>query len=264
MPDLPYLEANMNQSVLSKLSILTLSVFAFSGCAFTGSLWDSSYRKFPEPVLTEDNIHSFGFTKPDSQNLPANRLVMLGEKIAYVTDITPQHDLVKVLRTTELSRPFQIVNRYGDPTKLEVSLYQNNNNRFYADSDTDAGKGYLCLGYYFQPTDKPALKKREVAILTQLGFKLSGSPQAIEEQKAPYKRCYDTVSGQAYAMSTPLPAEYRFQSPLPVTIKTIKESVGEVDGAALAGAVLLTPFAIIGDIIMLPLTPFMWPRGSKI
>lgn len=255
----------MSKSILSKLSIVSLSALALSGCVVTNSLWDSSDYKLPKTVSTEETIYSFGFTKPDSQNLPANRLVMLGEKTAYITDVTPQHDLVKALRTTELSKPFDIVNMYGDSEKLKVSMSRDN--QFSTHSDINNGKGYVCLGYRFQPADRSALKKREVAILTKLGFKLSGSPLEIQEERAPYMRCYDTIKGQAYAMSTPLPAEYRFKTPLPVIIESLQGEV-EVDNASVAGKVALTPLAIMGDIIMLPvmlpLAPFMWPRGSKI
>lgn len=250
----------MNKTVLSKLSAAAFAAFALSGCHLTGAVLDASEYTEPETVVTEENIYSFGFTKPDSKNLPANRLVMLGEKTAYVTDVTSENDLVKALRATELSKQFEIVNGYNHPVTLSVSLHDDN--RFYASTDVHNGKSRLCLAYRFEQNVSPALKKRETAVLNRLDFKVSGSIEQ-REQKSLYTRCYPVIGGQTYAMNAPLPAEYRFKTPVGIKIKSQKGQY-ELSGAKIAKKVVLTPFAIIGDIIMLPLAPFMWPRGSKI
>lgn len=107
----------MKKSTLSKLSFAILVTFALSGCHLTSRALDN-IDAVPETVITDENIYSFGFTKPDSKNLPPNRLVLLTEKTAYVTDITPDNEMVKVLRTTELSKQFEVVNRENRPKKL--------------------------------------------------------------------------------------------------------------------------------------------------
>uniref|UniRef100_UPI000518B274 hypothetical protein n=2 Tax=Kingella kingae TaxID=504 RepID=UPI000518B274 len=65
-----------------------------------------------------------------------------------------------------------------------------------------------------------------------------------------YVRCYGE-------MNAPLPAEYRFKTPVKIDIATGK--TGEyVDVPETAGRILMTPLAILGDIVLLPMQPFMW------
>lgn len=255
----------MKKSTLSKLSFAILVTFALSGCHLTSRALDN-IDAVPETVITDENIYSFGFTKPDSKNLPPNRLVLLTEKTAYVTDITPDNEMVKVLRTTELSKQFEVVTSDNTPKKLGIYSYFSNPDTFSAYSDHVDGKERICMAYRFEPNTNPALKKRETAILTQLGFKLA-TTAATQQQKLLYARCYNGTQGKIYAMKTPLPSEYRFETPVVVRVESQKGDVG-LTATGLASTIILTPFAIVGDLIMLPVMPFVgpfiWPRGTKI
>lgn len=251
----------MKKSTLSRLSLAAFTTLALSGCLLTSSVLDN-WDKLPETTVKDENIYSFGFTKPDSKVLPPNRLVMLAEKTAYVTDITPEHDLVKALRTTELSKQFEVVTSRNTPKKLGIYSDSSNPDTFSAYSDNHDGKKRICLAYRFEQGTNPALKKRETAILSRLDFKPVATASE-QQQKLLYSRCYNGTQGKIYAMNAALPSEYRFKTPVVVRVLSEKGSYG-----LNASAVILTPFAIIGDLIMLPampfVGPFMWPRGTKI
>ncbi|PJO77828.1 hypothetical protein GJV52_06800 [Neisseria brasiliensis] len=68
-------------------------------------------------------------------------------------------------------------------------------------------------------------------------------------------------------MKTPLPSEYRFETPVVVRVESQRGDYG-LTATGLASTIILTPFAIVGDLIMLPVMPFVgpfiWPRGTKI
>ena len=231
------------------LATLVLSSMALAGCVFTPQLWDQRFSD-RESKLQREQIYAFGFTKPTSQTLTPNRLIMMGEKSVYVTEVTPEHDLAKALRTTELSKPF---------VGMGYAIYTDFGNR--TDGSFEVTSGYdkkenssLCLGYSFDNSIDAATQQRETVRLKALGF---------EEYKAnAYRRCYGKIRGTRYAMSESLPAEYRFQTPVEVVLITTTGSGYNV--GLLAGAVLLTPITLIGDVLMLPMMPFLWPRGTRI
>ncbi|WP_165009290.1 hypothetical protein [Neisseria yangbaofengii] len=69
----------MKKPAFSKLSVAALTTPAFSGCHLTGSALDNldglpktTISKMKTPIL-------FGFTKPDSKNLPPSRLALFAE-----------------------------------------------------------------------------------------------------------------------------------------------------------------------------------------
>ena len=221
-------------------NILTLAfaLFCLSGCMVTEELW-SQYE--PNKGYDE-HIHAFGFTKPDSKNLPPNRLLMLGEKAAYVTEITPEHDLVKALRTTDLSKQFW----YGDYVKIT----NDKDGSFIAAN----GRKLLsyCLKYDLHRTDK-TVQNREIPKLIALGFEEDTS----EKPRLVYKRCYDKIHGKIYPMSKKLPAEYHFQYPIKIRVNYQNAQPNWGQGVGLA---LLTPLSIIGDIILLP---YYVPEDSR-
>lgn len=241
----------MKTFALRKMLAAALTLFGLSSCTLTGSLWDESWTR-QDYASQNEWVHAFGFTKSSSQNLPPNRLIMLGEKAVYVTDITPEHDLVKALRTTELSKPFgfqSIDGFHNGKGVLQIDLKQDG--RFIAATklDKERGQPTLCLDY-------TAESHSDVSKLKALGF-------YEEWQKGYYVRCYGTIRGTRYAMSESLPAEYRFKTPVKIVVKSDKGEV--LDAGQVAKTVFLTPFAIIGDVllfpVMLPLLPY---KGARI
>lgn len=218
---------------------------SLSGCILTEGLWDND---FSGNRSRYENIHSFGFTKPDSKNLPPNRLIMLAENAVYVTEVTPEHKLAKALRETSLS------NRYG--TRIEVKLDNETDGNFVAFSRGRGNNG-LCLTYVLF-NDSPAnWKKNDIPKLQALGFKKEKYSYNTNVTDY-YKQCYGEIRGVRYAMKGELPAEYRFKYPEQIYLNIQQRS--KVDSTMkITGSMILTPFAIVGDIILLPiLGPFLW------
>ena len=233
------------------LSLLLAAGIGLSGCALTSELWHGGFTRYNEDRFQDEQIYAFGFTKPTSQNLTPNRLVMMGDQAVYVTEVTPEHDLVKALRTTDLSKPFGFDGDYG----LYVKFDNGRDGSFVAASGKDSqNKPSLCLSYGFDQNTNAATRTRETAKLVHLGFERQGENG--------YKRCYGLIRGSRYAMSESLPAEYRFQTPVTITLQ--RGNATELDGGRVAKAIILTPITLIGDIIMLPIMPFVYPAGSRI
>lgn len=227
----------------TKILTIALMIPSLSGCILTEALWDND---FSGDRSRYENIHSFGFTKADSKNLPPNRLVMLAENAVYVTEVTPEHKLAKALRETSLSK------RYG--TGIELKLDNETDGNFVAFS---RGDKELCLSYVLF-NDSPAnWKKNDIPKLQALGFKkekYSDNPNVTDY----YRQCYGEIRGVRYAMKGDLPAEYRFKYPEQIYLNIQQPSKAD-STMKTTGAIMLTPFAIMGDIILLPiLGPFLW------
>lgn len=236
---------------LKTWALLLVSGIGLSACTFTSELWGEGFTRENENRYQDEDIYAFGFTKPDSRHLSPNRLIMMGEKAVYVTDVAPEHDLVKALRATELSKPFGFDGDYG----LYVKFDNGRDGSFVAASGRDQqNKPSLCLSYGFDQNTDAATKKRETAQLNALGFTAQTSDR--------YKRCYGLIHGQRYAMSEPLPAEYRFKTPVTITLERGQPVV--LDVGQTVKVILLTPLTLIGDIIILPVMPLMWPAGTRI
>lgn len=231
-------EISMNSPVLSFHSLLTaaLTLFALSGCTLTEALWDND---FSGSSTAYEKIHAFGFTKADSKNLPPNRLVMLGENALYVTEIKPEHDLVKALRATDLHKPFE----YNLHVRLESGTVGN----FIATSSGKDNK--VCLSYILFYDSNPIARRDDPRKLEALGFKKELHPDNPNVTEY-YVRCYDAVRGVRHRMKGTLPTEYRFKDPVRIYLEAPKSQSKRI--GSIAGAVLLTPLAIIGDVILFP------------
>lgn len=246
------MKVNQMVSFALRLRILqtaALTLFALSGCTLTEALWD---KGFSTGYSGYEKIHSFGFTKADSKNLPPNRLVMLGERAVYVTEITPEHDLAKALRATDLHKQFGY--------RLHVQMESGIEGNFTATSDRQGNN--LCLSYVLFNDSVADAKRNDPKKLEALGFKKEPYP-ANPNVTDYYVRCYDAVRGVRYRMKGMLPAEYRFKYPVEIYLEAPASQAGRT-GAAV-GSALLTPLAVIGDVILLPVTlPLLPYKGAKI
>lgn len=222
-----------------------IALLSLSSCSLTEQLWDKSLAG-GNPWHYE-KIHSFGVTKPDSQYLTPNRLILLGENAVYVTELTPDHKLVQALRTTNLAKPFGY--------KLRVTLDKRTGN-FTAVSQS---KTELCLSYVLFNDSPEEWKKNDIPKLQALGFKKQPYPDNPNVTDY-YVQCYGAVNGVRHAMKGTLPAEYHFKIPVQIYVETPSINPKTDKVGSVTRAVFLTPFTIIGDLILLPLSPY---RGAK-
>lgn len=242
----------MKTFTLRKILVTTVALSFLSGCTLTEGLWG---RDLSGNRSRHSEIYSFGFTKPDSKNLTPNRLIMLGKDAVYVTEVTPEHDLVNALRATDLSKPFG----FYSAGYLNVALDNEKDGNFVA---TSGNNTQVCLDYVLYYDTAPVEKKNDIAKLKKLGFKKEKHPSNHNVTDY-YVRCYGEIRGVHHAMSGSLPAEYRFKSPILIYLD-IKQ-ISQADRASkTTGAALLTPASILGDIllfpIMAPLLPYKNPR----
>ncbi len=231
---------------LKSLAILCCTSLLLSACmqGLMGEVWNDakSYESTTEQVDT-DTIRAFGFSKPDSKLMEPNRLVMLGDKFVYVTRVEPDNDLVKALRTTDLSQPF----RFGSDEQpnnqiLRVNKSPNANN-FVAYTELTEQYRNLCLHYVVNKNLPEKVQQQEIKKLEALNFRNTGRH---------YLNCYERVHGEIFSSSAAIPAEYRFETGFPVRLYVRYDKANLNAGGMLKG-IVLTPFASMGDVLLSPL-----------
>ena len=214
---------------MKKALIPTLAACLLLGGCMTGIMWERMAGDQYEFAADEsDNITAFAVATADSSQFKKGSLIMVGEKYWYVLDQdkeSPQH-------LAQLRAQFPKAFSFKSKGDLEENK-RYRNNTFVLESRQENGtfRSEYCLGYQ---TDNPTEAKQ----LAALGF---------DKKPDGYETC-SAVTGKIYAVGNlKVPAEYRFESRLPVQIghSYIKSaSVGKK-----AAAVLFTPFTLAADAI---------------
>lgn len=241
--------------MLKKLTLSAVLFATLNGC--TALLWSqdgfiagsrgmvenkytTQYRK-----IGNDDIRAFAIVKPDSQTLPANSLLMMGDNYWYAVNPKQSQELVAALRVP-LSQRFQIL--VSKPN--EEALYSPSDSLYLDIDKKDDGSAEfeitaLCLQYNV-PTDlSSAAQQKERNALLQAGFKLN--------QGNKYSTCFYNIRGTIYAKPEKLPAEYQFERSIPVHLYSSATKIEkDVDGKMVLRNIALTPFTVVGDIFLLP------------
>lgn len=236
--------------------IVALSMLLLNGCT-TAALWDKhDSGKRTEMVRHEqgDKIVGFARVKANSQQLPPNSLVMLGEQYVYVlqtaaaTDGTPRHvDLAKILNA-KLSQAFELhalgaSSQSHAATRLQgfpVQLNPHNPSRF---------QSAFCLHYPENPKLAAAERRREQVELDNLHFRTIQNANSTTRI-----RCMVAVGTIYTKPNSSLKADYRFTTSLPVTLETTEYREMQTGKAGTVWRTLLTPFTAALDIVSLPIT----------
>ena len=250
---------------LLKPLFLTAALLLLNGCA-TYALWenhDSSpdYTVSTSTHTENDTVVGFARVKPDSQKLPPNSIVMLGESYIYVMtkgsnpragsgETAQEVDLGAIL-DVKLSQPFQMYAPSNDAEKC-CSTSPRKDFRLA----TDEAKQRFCsadfdLVYQENPRLSPAERRRERAELERLQFR-----QVTDNKGASRYARTIRVCGQRYTRPSGMKDDYRFETPIPVTISsTVTQRSSNVSGAV--GRAIVTPFTAAVDIVTLPIVlPF--------
>lgn len=225
----------MHKNSLFKLFSLMLSVLLLSGC--TMFLW----HKNPEAVVIADD-KLVGFTKIQKEN--DERLIMLGEQYWLLLDKTSSDKFLPLFQT-EFSRPFVL----GERNKIEFNIQANHFSTVKPISSLSAEsfaiqlenvnskqfKGMVSLRYQ-NATDN------EEGVLAKI----------CHHKDRDVFHCHFQFSGEIYQKTEQSLNLHtvKIAPALPMTIfyESTERSVGEV-----SKNLLLTPFTLVGDMIILPI-----------
>lgn len=214
---------------MKKALIPTLAACLLLGGCMTGIMWERMAGDQYEFAADEsDNITAFAVATADSSQLKKGSLILVGEKYWYVLDQdkeSPQH-------LAQLRAQFPKAFSFKSKGDLEENK-RYRNNTFVLESRQENGtfRSEYCLGYQ---TDNPTEAKQ----LAALGF---------DKKPDGYETC-SAVTGKIYAVGNlKVPAEYRFESRLPVQLG---RSYGKSAPAGnKVAAALLTPLALAADAV---------------
>lgn len=248
----------------------TLLAAALAACLLNGcttvALWDeydSGTITMERRESATDTVVGFARVKPNSDKLPPNSVVMLGDSYVYVLKIALRRDSgdgkavdLAAILNVKLSQAFELHGNWlgtappRAPTAdsrlpaFPVALSHNKPKQF--------GSSF-CLIYPENMRLSAAQRRREQAELDKLHF------QTVQLKNGTSARlqCLD-VWGELYTKPDSLQYDYRFDTPLPVSISTVTTYATPARGGA--WRTLLTPFTAAVDLVTLPITV---PLGMK-
>ena len=254
---------------LLKPLFLAAALMLLNGCA-TYALWENHDSRSSASttllLLDDDTVVGFARVKPDSQKLPPNSIVMLGESYIYVMtkgsnpragsgETAREVDLGAILNV-KLSQPFQMYSPSDDaknccstPPWEGFRLNTSPSGQRFCSADFD-------LVYQENPRLSPAERRRELAELRRLQFR-----QVTDSKGASRYARTIRVCGRLYARPNGMNYDYRFETPLPVTISTTITTTKPVSSISAGGVgrALATPFTAALDIVTLPVSlPLLW------
>ena len=249
----------------SALLSAALSLLWLNACA-TVALWDDHQGGTKTDITineTRDTVVGFARVKEDSSKLPPSSLVVLGEHHVYVLEngtaldgSTYRHEQLFMMLNAKLSQAFGLYPLSVSGTKpsddnclssLPVKLDHRHPNKFASS---------FCLIYPENQKLSVAQCRREQAELVKLNFRLHEANNAVPT----YVRCLMVV-GTLYSKPAGLQYDYRFETPLPVSLYLATRHTTRQGVASGAWRVLLTPFTAAIDIVTLPIT---MPLGVKV
>lgn len=215
---------------MKKNLIPTLAACLLLGGCMTGIMWERVAGSYYEFAADEsDNITAFAVATADSSQFKKGSLIMVGEKYWYVLD----QDKESPQRLAQLRAQFPKAFSFKSKGDLEANKRYKNNTFVLERREGEKGsfRSEYCLGYQ---TDNPAEAKQ----LAALGF---------DKKPDGYETC-SAVTGKMYAVGNlKVPAEYRFESRLPVQLG---RSYGKSAPAGnKVAAALLTPLALAADAV---------------
>ncbi|WP_315360115.1 hypothetical protein [Neisseria bacilliformis] len=213
-----------------KTLIPALAACLLLGGCMTGIMWERVAGYQYEFAADErDNITAFAVATADSSQFKKGSLIMVGEKYWYVLDQGEEN----TRRLAQLRAQFPKAFSFKSKGDLEANKHYKNNTFVLERREEEDGsfRSEYCLGYQ---TDNPAEAKQ----LAALGF---------DKKPDGYETC-SAVTGKIYAVGNlKVPAEYRFESRLPVQVGRSYAKVPS-SGQKVAAA-LLTPLTLAADAV---------------
>ena len=252
---------------LLKPLLLAAALLMLNGCA-TAFLW-KDYESEGSPTTStqtdKDTVVGFARAKPDSRQLVPNSIVMLGERYIYVLDkgrdprtgsgkTAREVDLGAILNV-KLSQPFQMYDPSNDPKNCcSAQPWEG----FRLEAGSPSAQRFCSadfdLVYQENPRLSPAERRRERTKLRQLQFR-----QVTDSKGATRYARTIQVCGQLYARPSDMNYDYRFETPIPVSIQTRVTGTDTNVSGGTAGRVFATPFTAALDIVTLPVSlPLLW------
>ncbi len=208
-------------------TLAACTALALNGC--TLFFWGhndpfSETRTYRE--IARDDIQAFGVVKQANSQLAPGSLVMMGKNHWFVVNPEDSAKLQGVLNV-KLDKAFQIVasGSHRPLAAFPVTLQSADSNAFISS---------FCLRY---DTDRAA----EIAKLKALSFS-----EIKTGKQAPYYLHCDSASGHFYQTPADYRADYRFETPFPVTVGyTVTQS--NTHWGKLAENILFTPVTLAID-----------------
>ncbi|MDP8161867.1 hypothetical protein QJU89_00135 [Pasteurella skyensis] len=209
------------------ITFTLLSLLLLTGC--TGILWGEAlniHNDETTKIIGEDTIYAFGKTKASTEQVIKDSLVLMGNKYWYIISAKNSKTIFELLRA-KLPKPFTIMGKGSLPIEITNKKGVFNSN--------------FCLKYISQ-------NKQEQNKLKQLQFKSTAPKQTI------YTKCID-VTGKYFTTQQTIKPEYHFETPINVSLfrTETKTNIGGSRVVSIPEAVIYTPLALAGDIIILPL-----------
>ena len=234
---------------------VAFTALLLNGCA-TIALWDEydSGKTTVETHEEQDNVVGFARVKAGGDKLPPNSLVMLGEHYVYVLKNAARLDgndkkavdLAAILNM-KLSQAFELHtlsvmgNQPSATSRLSSFPIQPNS------SMPSQFSSAFCLSYPENMQLSAVERRREQAELDKLAFR------TVQTSKGATDRVQCLVAvGEWYTKPSSLQYDYRFETPLPISIYTTTTHRTPARGGV--WRTLLTPFTAVVDIVTLPIT----------
>ncbi|MDO4908198.1 hypothetical protein [Neisseria sp.] len=180
--------------------------------------------------VAKDEIQAFGVVKQANSQLAQGSLVMMGRQNWFVVNPDDSARLQGVLEA-KLDKAFQIVGAYTHQPldSLPVRLKAADGNDFSTS---------FCLRY-------DTADATDTAKLKALSFEAKQPGKQAKNRTPYYIRC-ENASGRFYRSPPDYRADYRFETPFPVTV-SYTATKKHVDAAKLVSNIAMTPLTLAGD-----------------
>lgn len=217
--------------LMKTTSAMVCAAMSLNGCTLI--LWgkDSPFSETTtRHEVAKDEIQAFGVVQQANSQLAQGSLVMMGKQNWFVVRPQDSAKLQGVLNV-KLEKAFQIVDRYRHQPlqSFPVELKTANGNDFSTD---------FCLRY-------DTVKAADIAKLKALSFKEKLPEKAAKTQTPYYIRC-TSASGQFYRTPQNSRADYRFETPFPVSVG-YSTTHKHTDVGQLLVNIAMTPITLAGD-----------------
>ena len=223
----------MPPSIFKNLFLISLAVTSITGCA-TKTLMtkdNKTYTRSNKVTLVEDQVVAFGKPAQTLNTLPANSLVIAGQKNSY---ILTQGGAQFVTLITKL-----------DPKNIQMTKELS----FYSEKNDGHFTGTLPLSYVKLKED---ISKKDLEFFIENGAK-ECSTYSDERMKA-QRFCFDiALAGVVYPAANNLASLKALSKPYQVSIYTYQEeSYKSKSGLNPFEKLVLLPFAVAIDVVSLP------------
>ncbi len=223
----------MPPSIFKNLFLISLAVTSITGCA-TKTLMtkdNKTYTRSNKVTLVEDQVVAFGKPAQTLNTLPANSLVIAGQKNSY---ILTQGGTQFVTLITKL-----------DPKNIQMTKELS----FYSEKNNGHFTGTLPLSYVKLKED---ISKKDLEFFIENGAK-ECSTYSDERMKA-QRFCFDiALAGVVYPAANNLASLKALSKPYQVSIYTYQEeSYKSKSGLNSFEKLVLLPFAVAIDVVSLP------------